>query len=100
MMAVDYLPAHLVIVGGSYIGLEFGQMFRRFGSRVTIIETGPRLIGREDPDVSAAILDILRNEGIDVRLNAKCISVLPERFGVVAGLACSDTPPEVRGPTS
>ena len=52
MMAVDFLPAHLVIVGGSYIGLEFAQMYRRFGSLVTVIEAGPRLIGREDADVS------------------------------------------------
>jgi pyruvate/2-oxoglutarate dehydrogenase complex dihydrolipoamide dehydrogenase (E3) component len=94
---VDFLPRHLVIIGGSYVGLEFGQMFRRFGSLVTIIETGPRLIGREDPDVSSAILDILRNEGIDVRLNAKCIAVSKSGTEVVAGLACSDSPPEVRG---
>ncbi len=65
---------HLIIVGGSYIGLEFGQMFRRFGSEVTIIEMGPRLIQREDEDVSAAILDILQREGIQVRLKAKCMS--------------------------
>ena len=55
MMDVDFLPQHLIVVGGSYIGLEFGQMFRRFGSEVTIIEMGPRLIQREDEDVSAAI---------------------------------------------
>jgi pyruvate/2-oxoglutarate dehydrogenase complex dihydrolipoamide dehydrogenase (E3) component len=52
MMDIDFLPEHLVIVGGSYIGLEFGQMYRRFGSKVTIVEKGPRLIGREDEDVS------------------------------------------------
>ena len=52
MMDVDFLPEHLVIVGGSYVGLEFGQMYRRFGSEVTIVEMGPRLIGREDEDVS------------------------------------------------
>ena len=68
MMDVDFVPEHLVIVGGSYIGLEFGQMFRRFGSDVTIVEMGDRLIGREDEDVSAAIRDILEAEGIDVRL--------------------------------
>ena len=71
MMHVDFLPKHLIIVGGSYIGLEFGQMFRRFGSEVTIIETGPRLIAREDEDVSAAILDILEREGIQVRLGTQ-----------------------------
>ena len=74
MMHLDSLPKHLIIVGGSYIGLEFGQMFRRFGSEVTIIEAGPRLIAREDEDVSAAILDILQREGIQVRLGTKCKS--------------------------
>ena len=68
-------PQHLVIVGGSYIGLEFGQMFRRFGSEVTIVEMGPRLIQREDPDVSDAIREILEAEGIHIRLDAKCISL-------------------------
>jgi len=62
MMAVDFLPRHLVIVGGSYVGLEFAQMYRRFGSEVTVIEMGPRLINREDPDVSAAIGEILRSQ--------------------------------------
>jgi pyruvate/2-oxoglutarate dehydrogenase complex dihydrolipoamide dehydrogenase (E3) component len=97
MVAVDFLPRHLVIVGGSYIGLEFGQMFRRFGSMVTIIEMGPRLIGREDPDVSSAILDILMKEGVEVRLNAKCISVSRRGTEVVAGVTCPDSPPEVSG---
>ena len=75
MMAVDFLPKHLLIVGGSYVGLEFGQMFRRFGSEVTILEAGPRLIGREDADVSDAILEILKGEGIDVRLSTHCRSL-------------------------
>jgi len=75
MMQVDFLPRHLVIVGGSYIGLEFGQMFRRFGSEVTIIEKGPRLIGREDEDTSACIKEILEAEGINIRLNAECIAM-------------------------
>ncbi len=75
MMDVDFIPEHLVIIGGSYIGLEFGQMFRRFGSEVTIVEMGDRLLGKEDPDVSAAIRDILVSEGIEVRLDAKCISL-------------------------
>src|SRR5664279_4520854 len=68
MMAVDFLPRHLIVIGGSYIGLEFGQMFRRFGSEVTIIEMGPRLVQREDEDVSAAVQEIVENEGIHVRL--------------------------------
>lgn len=70
MMDLDVLPEHLVIVGGSYIGLEFGQMFRRFGSRVTIVEKGERIIAREDPDISEAIRDILAGEGIEFVLGA------------------------------
>jgi pyruvate/2-oxoglutarate dehydrogenase complex dihydrolipoamide dehydrogenase (E3) component len=72
-------------------------MFRRFGSLVTIVETGPRLLGREDPDVSAAVLDILAKEGVDVRLNAKCISVSRRGTEIAAALACVDSPPEVLG---
>jgi len=97
MMAVDFLPPHLVIVGGSYIGLEFGQMFRRFGSQVTIIEMAPRLIHREDEDVSAAIKDILEQEGIQIRLNAKCVRVRKDGDGVAAGVDCTDGAPEVHG---
>ena len=81
MMEVDFLPRHLIVVGGSYIGLEFGQMFRRFGSEVTILEMGPRLIAREDEDMSAAILEIVEREGIAVRLNAKCIGFSKARRG-------------------
>ena len=77
MMDVDFLPRHLVIVGGSYIGLEFGQMYRRFGSEVTIVEMGPRLIPREDSDVSAAVQDIVEHEGIAIRPNAKCVAFAP-----------------------
>ena len=62
MMDVDFLPQHLIIVGGSYIGLEFGQMYRRFGSQVTIIEMAPRLVRHEDEDVSTAIKDIVERE--------------------------------------
>ena len=68
MMDVDFLPEHLVIIGGSYIGLEFAQMYRRFGSRVTVVEMGPRLIGREDEDVSQGVQDIFSAEGVDLRL--------------------------------
>lgn len=70
MMDLDELPRHLVVVGGSYVSLEFAQMFRRFGSEVTVIEKSPRLIGREDEDVSAAILSIFENEDITVQLGA------------------------------
>jgi pyruvate/2-oxoglutarate dehydrogenase complex dihydrolipoamide dehydrogenase (E3) component len=79
MMHLDILPRHLIIVGGSYIGLEFGQMFRRFGSEVTVVTPGPRLIRREDSDISDAIRGILENEGIDIRTNATCKSL--ERAG-------------------
>jgi pyruvate/2-oxoglutarate dehydrogenase complex dihydrolipoamide dehydrogenase (E3) component len=74
MMNVDFLPPHLVIIGGSYIGLEFAQMYRRFGSAVTVLERGPRLISKEDADVSDAMLGILQNEKIDVRFNATDLS--------------------------
>jgi pyruvate/2-oxoglutarate dehydrogenase complex dihydrolipoamide dehydrogenase (E3) component len=73
ILNLDVVPAHLLIVGGSYVGLEFGQMFRRFGSQVTIVEKSPQLVSREDQDISNAIREILTDEGIDVRLNAQCI---------------------------
>jgi pyruvate/2-oxoglutarate dehydrogenase complex dihydrolipoamide dehydrogenase (E3) component len=78
MMDVDFLPAHLLVLGGSYIGLEFGQMYRRFGSEVTIIELGPRLIAREDEDVSQAIANFLAEEGIDIHVNSKVVGVAKE----------------------
>ena len=68
-------PPHLIVIGGSYVGLEFAQIFRRFGSEVTVIELAPRLIAREDEDVSEAVATILKREGIDVRVDAKCASV-------------------------
>lgn len=74
ILDVDTLPSHLVVIGGSYIALEFAQMYRRFGARVTVIEKGPRLTSREDEDVSAAIKDILEEEGIVVELDATAIS--------------------------
>jgi len=75
MMEVDFLPPHLVVLGGSYVGLEFAQVYRRFGSEVTVIELAPHLIPREDEDVSRAVADILKDENIDVRLNSKVIGV-------------------------
>lgn len=97
IMDVDFLPEHLVIVGGSYIGLEFGQMYRRFGSEVTIVEMGPRLIGREDEDVSEAVRQILEAEGIQIRLNAKCISLAKHDSRIAVGIRCDEGPPEVLG---
>ena len=86
MMNLDFVPEHLLILGGSYIGLEFGQMFRRFGSQVTIVEMGPRLISREDEDVSNAIREILAGEGIDIYLNTRCTRVEKRGEGVAATL--------------
>jgi pyruvate/2-oxoglutarate dehydrogenase complex dihydrolipoamide dehydrogenase (E3) component len=97
MMDVDFLPRHLLVVGGSYVGLEFGQMYRRFGSQVTIVEMGPRLISREDEDVSQAVAAFLGREGIDIRTNAECISVSRRDGEIVMGLSCEDGPPEVAG---
>jgi pyruvate/2-oxoglutarate dehydrogenase complex dihydrolipoamide dehydrogenase (E3) component len=97
MMRLDVVPRHLVIVGGSYIGLEFGQMFRRFGSDVTIVEMGPRLIRREDPDVSNAIHEIFEREGIGIRLNATCVRLSRDGDGVAVGVDCREGAPEVRG---
>jgi pyruvate/2-oxoglutarate dehydrogenase complex dihydrolipoamide dehydrogenase (E3) component len=97
MMDIDFLPGHLIIVGGSYVGLEFAQIYRRFGSEVTIVEMGPRLIGREDEDISQAVREILEAEGIHVRLNAKCISLAKRDGGVVVGMECSEDPKEVAG---
>jgi len=97
MMDVDFLPEHLVIVGGSYVGLEFAQMYRRFGSEVTIVEMGPRLIGREDEDVSEAVREILEIEGIRIRPNAKCISLAKRDSRIAVGIKCDDGPPEVLG---
>src|SRR5271163_3316449 len=97
MMDIDFLPEHFIIVGGSYIGLEFAQIYRRLGSEVTIVEMGPRLIGRVDEDVSQAVLEILKAEGINIRLNAKCISLEKREGGVAVGLTCEEGPPEVVG---
>jgi pyruvate/2-oxoglutarate dehydrogenase complex dihydrolipoamide dehydrogenase (E3) component len=83
MMAVDFLPEHLVILGGSYIGLEFGQMYRRFGSEVTVVQRNPYLIPREDEDVSIAIREILEDEGIRILTDADATRVA-ERNGKVA----------------
>jgi pyruvate/2-oxoglutarate dehydrogenase complex dihydrolipoamide dehydrogenase (E3) component len=97
MMAVDFLPEHLIVIGGSYIGLEFGQMYRRFGSNVSIVEKGPRLIPREDEDISNAIREILEKEGIQIRLNAECITARKEGQQIVAGLDCAEASREVAG---
>jgi pyruvate/2-oxoglutarate dehydrogenase complex dihydrolipoamide dehydrogenase (E3) component len=94
---VDFLPRHLIVVGGSYVGLEFGQMFRRFGSEVTILEMGPRLIAREDEDVSTAVREILEREGITIRLNSKCITLSKRGEETIARAECKEGAPEVSG---
>src|SRR5262249_20261991 len=97
MMEVDFLPPHLVIVGGSYVGLEFAQMYRRFGSEVTVIERASRLIEHEDEDVSAAVHDILTNEGIRIHLKAECIRLSRDGDGISAGVECDHAGPEITG---
>ena len=97
MMDVDFLPQHLVIVGGSYVGLEFAQIFRRFGSEVTIVEMAPRLIGREDEDVSEAVREIMEIEGIQIRRSATCISLAKRESLIAVGVECVEAPPEVLG---
>ena len=97
IMEVDFLPRHLIIIGGGYIGLEFAQMYRRFGSEVTIIETAPRLAQHEDEDVSTAIREILEGESIEVRLNATCIAFSRQGDDILARVDCGSGDPEVSG---
>jgi pyruvate/2-oxoglutarate dehydrogenase complex dihydrolipoamide dehydrogenase (E3) component len=97
MLALDRVPEHLVVIGGSYIGLEFAQMYRRFGARVTVVEQSPRLVTREDEDVSAAIREIVEAEGIAVRTDAECIRFAPHAAGVAVGVDCTAGEPEIVG---
>jgi len=95
ILALDRVPEHLVVVGGSYIGLEFAQMYRRFGADVTVVEKGPRLIAREDEDVSEAIRTILVDEGITVRTEAECIGFGSRPEGVAVSVNCTSGEPEI-----
>jgi pyruvate/2-oxoglutarate dehydrogenase complex dihydrolipoamide dehydrogenase (E3) component len=97
MMNVDFLPAHLIVLGGSYVGLEFAQLYRRFGSDVTVIEPAPRLISREDEDISHAIADILQEEGIDIRVNSKAVGVKKQGAGIAATIESAGTRSQVDG---
>jgi pyruvate/2-oxoglutarate dehydrogenase complex dihydrolipoamide dehydrogenase (E3) component len=97
ILELDTLPRHLVVVGGSYIGLEFGQIFRRLGSEVTIIEKASRLVSREDEDVSASIRSFLEKEGIHIRTSAECIHFTPQGNDIAAGVDCTDDPSDSIG---
>ena len=97
MMGVDFVPPHLIVIGGSYIGLEFAQIYRRFGAEVTVCEMGLRLIGREDEDISDEVRAILEREGIAVRTGATCLSVARQGDGLAVGVACDSGTPNIEG---
>jgi pyruvate/2-oxoglutarate dehydrogenase complex dihydrolipoamide dehydrogenase (E3) component len=97
IMDVDFVPEHLIIIGGSYIGLEFAQMYRRFGSQVTVIEMQDRLIGRDDEDVSAAVREILEDEGVRFRMKAQCLTGRAHPDGVAVRVSCDEGPEEEIG---
>ncbi len=97
LLELDALPRHLVVVGGSYVGLEFAQMFRRFGAEVTVVEKAPRLCSREDEEVSDAIREILEAEGVEIRCDAECIRFAPHGSDIAVGVNCTTGEPEVVG---
>ena len=97
IMALGEVPEHLVIVGGSYIGLEFAQMMRRFGAAVTVVERAPRLLPREDEDVSDAIRAILENEGVRFAMGSECIALARDGERIVVGAACGPDQPNIVG---
>jgi pyruvate/2-oxoglutarate dehydrogenase complex dihydrolipoamide dehydrogenase (E3) component len=95
ILNLEVVPSHLVVVGGSYVGLEFAQMFRRFGSDVTIVERQPRLLNHEDPDVSDAVRAILEKEGIHIRTQAECIRLGTQDSQPVVHVDCQENSREV-----
>src|SRR6266403_5362334 len=97
MMDVDFLPPHLIVLGGSYVGLEFAQTYRRFGSEVTVVERAPHLIGREDEDVSRAVAEILKDENIDVRVNSKVVAVAKQGNDIAGTVEKAGTSSQVVG---
>jgi pyruvate/2-oxoglutarate dehydrogenase complex dihydrolipoamide dehydrogenase (E3) component len=97
IIELERVPEHLVVIGGSYIGLEFAQMYRRFGAEVTVVEKSPRLIAREDADVSEAVQDFLEKEGIKIRTSAECITFAKGNPGVRVGVDCMQGEPEIMG---
>ena len=97
ILALEELPQHLVVVGGGYVGLEFAQIFRRFGSEVTVIEKRERLASHEDEDASTAIREIFTGEGINIRVNSNCIHLEKRSDGVSVGIDCDEGAPHVEG---
>ena len=97
ILDIDFLPEHLIIIGGSYVGLEFAQIYRRFGSAVTVVEVGNRVIRRDDEDVSAAVLEILEGEGVQFRLQADCIEARATQSGIAVRVNCENGPQEETG---
>jgi len=95
ILMLDRVPEHLVIIGGSYIGLEFAQMYRRFGAEVTVVEMSARLVAHEDEDVSQTIREIMEGEGITVRTGAECIRFAPHTKGIAVGVDCTEGDPEI-----
>ena len=97
MMDVDFVPEHLIVLGGSYIGLEFAQMYRRFGAQVTVIEKMPQIIGREDAEVSEAIIDILQREGVAIEMGANCVRIEKRDDRIALTLDCDGRNREIVG---
>jgi pyruvate/2-oxoglutarate dehydrogenase complex dihydrolipoamide dehydrogenase (E3) component len=97
LLELTAAPEHLLIVGGSYVGLEFAHMFRRFGSKVTVIEKAPKLLAREDDDVAAEIRAVLEREGIAIRTDAECMELRKRGARVVVGMQCKDGEPIAEG---
>lgn len=97
MMEVDWLPEHLIIVGAGYIGLEFAQMYRRFGSQVTVVEMADRILAREDEEVCLVVQSLLEAEGVSFRLSAECVELMERSQGVAIRLDCKDEPKVIEG---
>lgn len=97
VLDLEQLPAHLVVVGGGYVGLEFAQMFRRFGSEVTVVDKNTRLASQEDDDASRVVHEVFAAEGIEMRVNANCIHLEPRRAEVAVGVECNEGAPHVIG---
>jgi pyruvate/2-oxoglutarate dehydrogenase complex dihydrolipoamide dehydrogenase (E3) component len=97
ILELEEIPEHLIIVGGGYIGLEFGQMFRRFGSKVSILQRGDQLLKNEDDDIAEGIIEVLKAEGIDIRLNSECISAKMSGKEIEVNIKCTEGSPNLKG---